>query len=135
MLAPYRLVLRGVLPQLLTDSESGLLSPAAVGSRADVFAVYRLAIDGARDAPREALAHDLARIGYLVQLAILLFWILERTPNQRATIELVMLLDTLLPAAALGLWLPGASAIVHRLALLADALVDPPLGTVAREEP
>ena len=127
VLGPHRTVLQGVLPQLLTDREAGLLSPASATARAQVFAVYQLAIAEARDAPSAPLDRTLAKLGYLLQLGVLLFWVLERSEEQRATEELLELLATVLPTVSLGLWLPGIPALLERFADLSDALMEPPL--------
>ena len=46
----------------------------------------------AADAPKRPLAEALGRLLYLVHLAVLLWWLLDKSPRQRATTGLVALL-------------------------------------------
>jgi hypothetical protein len=56
---------------------------------------------------------------YLVHLAVLLWWLLDKTPRQRATDALVGLTAQLLPSAALTLRLPP----VRRFVIALDELI------------
>ncbi len=96
--------------------------------------MYVTAIRGSHDAPGSPLDLVLARLGYLLQLAVLLFWVLERSPGRRATSDLLEWLERALPTAAMGVWIPGVAGQLQRVADLLDSLVDPPLGTVSPEE-
>ncbi len=74
---------------------------------------------GASDAPPGELAETLGRTLYLAHLALILFWILDRTKGQFATGELVVLAERLLGPIALALRFRRArAALLH-----ADALV------------
>jgi hypothetical protein len=59
-----------------------------------------------RRAEGAASGGALGRLTYLVHLAILLWWLLDKTPRQRATSALVALTEQLLPSATLTLRLP-----------------------------
>lgn len=61
----------------------------------------------------------MGRLLYLVHLGVLLWWLLDKSPKQRATSALVSLLQQLLPSAALTLRLPA----VRRFVLSADELM------------
>jgi hypothetical protein len=65
------------------------------------------------------MAAALGRLLYLVHLAVLLWWLLDKTPGQRATRALVGLTRQLLPSAALALRLP----IIRRFVIDMDALI------------
>ena len=67
---------------------------------------------GAKDAPKGELAPALGRLLYLVHLAIILWWLLDRSPNQRATTALVALTKQLLPMASLALKIKRVGAMV-----------------------
>ena len=75
-------------------------------------ACSRTAAAGATDAPKAPLAAALGRLLYLIHLAVLLWWLLDRTPRQRATTALVALAQQLLPSAALALRLPAIRRFV-----------------------
>jgi hypothetical protein len=65
------------------------------------------------------LAAALGRLLYLVHLALLLWWLLDKTPRQRATEALVDLTKQLLPSAALALRLPP----IRRFVVEMDELI------------
>ena len=71
------------------------------------------------DAPKQPLAAALGRLLYLVHLAVLLWWLLDKSSNQRATAALVSLTQQLLPSAALTLRVPP----VRRFVISVDELV------------
>lgn len=108
VLAPHRQELRRILPSLLTDQESGLLSPAGRPSRDVVMAVY---VEAAAAGGSEVLG----RLLYLLQLGVLLWWLLDRSEDQWTTTRLVDLLGAMGQAAQLALWIPG---VPERLAEL-----------------
>jgi hypothetical protein len=85
--------------------------------------VFEEAVVGANDAPKPPLAHALGRLLYLVHLAVLLWWLLDKSSRQRATAALVSLVQPLLPSAALTLRVPS----VRRFVIAVDELVDPAL--------
>jgi len=76
-----------------------------------------------------ALQHELGpalgRLLYFVHLAILLFWLLERSPGQRATQAMLALLRRGMPLAAASLRLPGVrDQLLTADAALRDGLRD-----------
>jgi len=118
VLAPHRTALRGLVPVIVGDPEEGVFAPGMAFSRERVQGVFELAVSGATDSPGAPLAPALGRLLYLVHLAVLLWWLLDRTGNQRATSALVGLARQILPSAALTLRLSP----VRRLLLSGDAL-------------
>jgi AcrR family transcriptional regulator len=119
VLSPHRNTLRGLIPVLVGDPDEGVFGPDAAFSRARVLAVFERAVVGSSDAPPRPLADAIARLLYLVHLAVLLWWLLDKTTTQRATTALVRLFEGILPSAALTLRL----ALVRRFVLSVDALV------------
>jgi hypothetical protein len=105
-------------------AEEGLFAPRTAFSRLRVQAVYVDAVVGATDAPRRhALAAALGRQLYLVHLAVLLWWLLDKSPGQRATDALVKLLERVLRMIAPSLGVPGVAGIVTAAdELVRDAL-------------
>ena len=118
-LKPYRLPLRGLAPVLVGDADDNVFAPRMAFSRARVQGVFERAVAGAADAPSPPLAAALGRLLYLMHLAVLLWWLLDKTTNQRATTALVGLAERLLPSAALTLRLPP----VRRFVLGVDELI------------
>lgn len=119
VLHPHRTALRALTPMLVGHPEDGIFSEATAFSRTRVQAVFERAVEQASDAPRGAFATSLGRLLYLVHLAVLLWWILDRTPQQRATTALVAAIEQVLPAVSLALRLP----VTRRFVTAVDALV------------
>jgi hypothetical protein len=88
-------------------------------SRLRVQRVFEEAVTEATDAPKQRLAEALGRLLYLVHLAVLPWWLLDKSANQRATAALVSLTQQLLPSAALTLRV----APVRRFVLSVDELI------------
>jgi AcrR family transcriptional regulator len=112
ILHPHRRTLAALAPVLVGDPTKGLFAPATLFSRQRVQKVFHQAVAGATDAPRPELTASLARLLYLAHLAIILWWLLDKSPRQRATTALVALLKQALPASALTLRLPRVRAFV-----------------------
>jgi AcrR family transcriptional regulator len=112
VLHPHRRTLGALVPILVGDAHEGLFAPATTFSRQRVQNVFHEAVVGATDAPRPEVTSALARLLYLVHLAIILWWLLDKSPQQRATTALVALVKQALPASALTLRLPRVRAFV-----------------------
>jgi AcrR family transcriptional regulator len=119
VLRPHRVALRALTPVLVGDPQEGIFSPATAFSRVRVQQVFERAVSGASDAPRGPLADALGRLLYLVHLAVLLWWLLDKSAHQRATTALVSLTRDLLPSATLALRVPP----VRRFVVAVDELV------------
>ena len=78
-----------------------------------------VAVTGSSDATNAPLAAPLGRMLYMIHLAVLLWWLLDKSPRQRATTALVALTQQLLPSASLALRVPP----VKRFVIATDALV------------
>jgi AcrR family transcriptional regulator len=125
VLGPHRSVLAGFVPVLFGDADEGLFAPGTAFSRLRVQAVFERAVLEARDAPSPQLGASLGRLLYLLHLAVLLWWLLDRSPGQRATAGLVVLLRRALPLGALALRLPPVRSMVTTAdRLVRDALFD-----------
>jgi AcrR family transcriptional regulator len=119
VLQPHRTTLRALIPILVGDPDDGVFAASTVFSRVRVQQVFEDAITRSADAPRPPLAEALGRLLYLVHLAVLLWWLLDKTPRQRATQALLGLTEQVLPSAALALRL----APVQRFVLEMDELI------------
>ena len=124
VLGPHRLTLRALAPVMVGSTEDGVFAQNAVLSRDRVMSAFQQSVTGATDAPDGALAASLGRLLYLAHLCVILWWLLDRTPGQRATKALVVLIGQILPSAALALRLPPVKAFVQSAdALFQDALL------------
>jgi AcrR family transcriptional regulator len=119
VLEPHRVALRALTPVLVGDPSDGIFSGTTAFSRLRVQGVFEAAITGAADAPGAPLAESLGRLLYMIHLAVLLWWLLDKSPKQRATTALVALTQQLLPSASLALRVPP----VKRFVIATDALV------------
>ena len=118
VLGPHRVTLRALAPVMVGDADEGVFAENTAFSRLRVQRVFQDAVAGATDAPRSALAESLGRLLYLAHLAVVLWWLLDRSPGQGATKALVTLLRRMLPSIALSLHLRPVKGFV----LSADAL-------------
>jgi AcrR family transcriptional regulator len=103
VLEPHRVPLRALAPVLVGDPDEGVFAPSTAFSRLRVQQVFEAVVAGSSDAPKQPLAEALGRLLYLIHLAVLLWWLLDKSAKQRATAALVTLTQQLLPSAALAL--------------------------------
>lgn len=124
VLGPHRISLRALTPTMVSDGEEGIFAEGTAFSRLRVQGVFEAAVTGASDAPKKGVASALGRLLYLGHLGVILWWLLDRSPEQRATRGLLALLRQILPSAALALRLPVLRAFVERAnALFEEALL------------
>ena len=96
-------------------------------SRLRVQDVFVQAVVGASDAPRGETAPALGRLLYLLHLGVLLWWLLDKSPAQRATDALVTLLERAGALIAVALRIPTVPGLVRSFdALVRDALLADP---------
>jgi AcrR family transcriptional regulator len=119
VLEPNRVALRALIPVLIGDPEEGIFAASTAFSRLRVQGVFERVVTQATDAPRSPIAEALGRLLYMLHLAVLLWWLLDKTAGQRATRALVSLAHQLLPSIALTLRVPA----VRRFVISADELV------------
>ena len=113
------MALRALTPVLVGDPEEGVFAESAAFSRLRVQGAFEEAVAGSTDAPAAPVAAAVGRLLYMVHLAVLLWWLLDKSPKQRATTALVSLTQQILPSLALALRLPA----VRRFVLSADELL------------
>lgn len=119
VLQPHQTALRALTPVMVSDPEEGIFSASTAFSRLRVQRVFEQVVTESSDAPKQPLAEALGRLLYLVHLAVLLWWLLDKSPNQRATASLTSLTQQLLPSAALALRVPP----VRKFVISVDELV------------
>jgi AcrR family transcriptional regulator len=129
VLGPHRRALSALVPLLVGDAEHGLFSPSTTFSRMRVQRAFHDAVAGAKDAPRAELIGPLGRLLYLLHLAVLLWWLLDKSPRRRATSGLVVLIEKTMPSAALALrFAPVVRLLRTGDELFREALFDGPVG-------
>ena len=116
-IAPYRDAFGALFGAALTPSSSvAVLGDQTSDIRERVgHAFYNLVRD-ATDAPRERQARQLATVLYALHLALLLFWLHDRSPGQRATDDLIKLARDTLALVRPVLRVPPISKALARLA-------------------
>jgi AcrR family transcriptional regulator len=119
VLQPHQKALRALTPVMVGDPEEGIFSAGTSFSRLRVQRVFEQVVTEASDAPKPPLAEALGRLLYLVHLAVLLWWLLDKSPKQRATASLLSLTQQLLPSAGLALRVPP----VRKFVISVDELV------------
>lgn len=110
--------LAALTPVLVGDANEGLFAPSTAFSRERVMGVFVAAVEGASDRPKGKDAQALGRVLYVLHLAVILWWLLDKGPGQRATSRLIALLETLLPIAAQTLRLSAARRFVQSADLM-----------------
>lgn len=124
ILGPHRQTLTALVPLLVGDPDEGVLSERMVFSRLRVQKGFRDAVLKARDSPPAKIAEALARLLYFAHLLVLLFWLMDRSPNQRATDALVAMIRRAAHPVALSLRLPRARRWLRSAdSLVSDALL------------
>jgi AcrR family transcriptional regulator len=125
VLGPHRNTLAALVPVLVGDPNEGFFASSTAFSRLRVEKIFQDAVVGASDAPAPKLATALGRLLYLLHLSVLLWWLLDRSPKQRATQGLLALIQRILPSVALALRFPPFPAfVIAGEALFQDALLN-----------
>ncbi len=118
VLRPHRTTLEVLVPMLVSRGNNGLFSSSTSASRERVQRAFLVAVAEAANTPKGKAGPALGRLLYLVHLAAILWWLLDRSPDQRTTKSLVDLLNRTLPRIAPVLRLP----VARRALLTADRL-------------
>jgi AcrR family transcriptional regulator len=124
VLGPHRVTLRALAPMMVGDAEKGVFAQSTAFSRLRVQTAFQNAVVDATDAPKRTLAEAIGRLLYLLHLGVILWWLLDRSPGQRATRALVALIRQILPSAALALHLRPVRVFVRSAdSLFGEALL------------
>lgn len=125
VLGPHRKTLSALRSVLLGDREESLFAAGTAFSRKRVEAIFLEVVSGATDAPGAKLAEPLGRLLYLLHLAVILWWLFDGSPGQRATKALVELMEYILPSVGLALMLPRVRNFIRSAdSLMREALFD-----------
>ncbi len=128
LVAPHRAPLGALFAATLTPSSGIAVFGAGTGDvRARVEAVFHLVVSGAADALRGRQAEDLATVLYAGHLALLLFSFHDRTPDGRATREVVAFARDTLALVRPFLRLPPVARALARLARALRPVIGAPV--------
>ncbi len=110
VLGPHRDTLAALTPILIGHESEGLFAPNTSPSRERVMGIFLAAARGADDAPRDDEA--LGRLLYVAHLGIILSWLLDKSPGQHATMQLLEALAPMSDLASLAMLLPQAAPLL-----------------------
>jgi AcrR family transcriptional regulator len=125
-LTPYRLLL-GVIAgaALLPHSRLAVLGDSTLPIQRQVGQTFRSLVTGAADVPNTALVNDLTTVLYVGHLLFLLFWLHDRSPQARATHELLTLSCSLLALGRRLLRFPPIAKSFSRFAQIVGDAIGP----------
>lgn len=116
-IAPYRDAFGALFGAALTpNSGVAVLGDQTSDIRERIGESFYGLVRSATDAPRERQARQLATVLYALHLALLLFWLHDRSPDQQATDELIKLAHDTLALMRPLLRVPPISKALARLA-------------------
>ena len=125
-MAPYRDTFSALFTAALNPkSEVGVFSDNAADIRIVSRDIYVRVVTGASDAPGRAQVGDLATALYSMHLALMLFWLQDRTEQSKTTYEMLQYLHDMIDLVRPLLRLPPASKALARL----DQILGPILGS------
>ena len=127
-LLPHRATLAALFGAGLSPSSpTQVLGEGAADWRRRVHRIYRDVVAGASDVPKGAMREQLPTLLYTGHLLLVLFWVQDPTPHQKATSELITFGEEMLSRLRLALRLPWAAQAAARLGAILEPLFgDPP---------
>jgi AcrR family transcriptional regulator len=135
-LAPHRESLSALFGAgLAPNAPTQVLGEENTHLRRRVRGVFRLVINEAKDAPKDALTNDLTTLFYAIHLSLVLFWLQDKTENQKATQSLLTFGKESLGLLPLVLKLPWGRERLTRLAQILEPLFGEPGEMVALQTP
>jgi AcrR family transcriptional regulator len=124
LVAPYRDMLGALFSTTVNPrSTIAVLGDHTADIRQQVGAVFAAVVTGATDPPRQPQAGQLALVLYGVHLAVLFFWLHDRSPKAQATEELLALIRDGLALIRPLLGLPPVAKILTRLTRVLEPMV------------
>ena len=120
-LRPYREMMGAMFGAMMNPNSGVAILGSSTGDIRDrSLDAFKLIVTGAKDAPREPAATHLATLFYSGHLLMILFWLYDRTPEQRATYELLRVTRDTLRLVRPALVLPPIARTLARLASILE---------------
>ncbi len=117
-LAPHREALKALIPVLVGYEDQNVFSGFSEFSRHRVENLFYRALQESQSPPAKDIIEPLARLTYTVHLAVLLFWLLDKSENQKATDGVLDFYEKLLQPLKYAIKVGGAKKLIKK----ADAL-------------
>jgi AcrR family transcriptional regulator len=108
---------------ILPGASVSPFSEESSGARELSMSIYRDVVTGASPAVPAKLATVLPDLLWLAHLSVILHWVIDTSPGQQRTRQLVDRSVTMLVSAVRLARLPGASALVQQVASVLDVVV------------
>lgn len=119
--ALYRETFGALFGAILTPRSGVELFGAEAGTmRQRAQEAFITLVQASTDAPRHAHAEDIGKLLYGAHFAVLLFWLRDPSPEQRATAALLRFIEDTLPWLMRGLMLPVVTAQLKRFVAIMD---------------
>ena len=118
VLGPHRATLCSIIPALISRGDEGLFSSKTRFAREPVQAAFVSAVKNSKDAPKQV--QELGWILYLAHLAIILFWLLDRTENQQGTKKLLLMVTQARMLMGLAVSTPVFSKLIFHFARISQ---------------
>ena len=115
VLEPHKETLKALIPILVGDTNNNVFSSRNNFSKQRVENAFYVAISESKNSFKEEFSKDLASLVYTVHLAILLFWLLDKTDKNKATDKLIAYTEKLLKPFSIGLKLGATKKIVSQM--------------------
>ena len=123
-MAPHRRTLGALFGAALDPhSRAGLFGEAGAEIRQRARSAYIAVVAESKDAPRRTQVDELATLLYGVQLALVLFWLQDMTPDARRTHDLLDFIHDALERLRPLLRLPLAARMLARLVTIIGPLL------------
>src|SRR5215471_384786 len=117
LMAPYRDTLSAIFDAVLNPrSEVGVFSESSADVRLQSKKLFIEVVAGATDTPRASQAGNIATILYGAYLGLVLFWLQDRSPGTRTTLELLSFTRDMLVLVRPLLVVPPVAGALARLA-------------------
>ncbi len=129
-LTPHREALKALIPVLVGSEEQNIFSGFSQFSQDRVEDLFFRSLAEATQPPPQALIRPLARLTYTAHLAVLLFWLLDKSSNQKATEGVLKFYEKLLKPLRYAIKFGGAKKMI----LQADIIFQQGLGASSRRE-
>lgn len=107
------------------ESELSVLGEATSPLRRRTWGIYLQVVEGASDPPKPRQAPELATLFYSLHLSLILFWLQDRSPDQKSTRELLQFSADSLGKLRFALMLPPVSRSLTRLIQIIGPMFSP----------